>query len=245
MAARELSLAMGLALLSRRLLVTGLLLCAAALFGIVELGSRGALLGWLAFLAIGFALCRDRRRLLLLGLGATALSFALVWGLAQEQVLGADSLLNRAQQGGLAASTGRLSLWSDVLRAILVHPWWGYGPDGHRVIDCCGHYGRYVAMTSQPHNLLLQLLEDVGIVGAALSGALACGLVRGQTAGQGWLELARAQPDLALLLSALGGLLVFGLVDGPFYHPVSLIIATTLAALAMASARRATRSAPP
>ncbi|HEV8691221.1 MAG TPA: O-antigen ligase family protein, partial [Ideonella sp.] len=228
-----------------RLVLSSTLLCAAALFGIVQLGSRGALLGWSVFLLCGWALVPGRRRLLAWSLAATVIAFGLSWVAAQQGWLGSGSLIDRAQQGELSGGTGRLSLWADVLRAIWQHPWWGYGPDGHRFLDCGQPCGPYIARTSQPHNLLLQLLEEFGLIGTVLIGALALSLARAQAAPRGWWALAREQEVVALLLAMLAGLLAFGLVDGPFYYPVPLLISATLSSLLLAAARRASRSGNP
>lgn len=228
--------AASLCLLWRGPSLSWLLLCAAALFGIVQLGSRGALLGWLVFLAIGAMLSRQRVRLLVVGLGATLLAVGATWALAEWHLLGNDSLVSRAQQGGLTGATGRLQLWSDVVRAIAERPVFGYGPDGHRVLDCCGTYGPYIAKTSQPHNVVLQLLEEFGLAGTLLLAALGVQMARLQ-AGGAWLARARERADLAALMAMLGGGVAFGLVDGPFYYPVPLMMLTAVAALSMAAGR--------
>lgn len=237
--------ALALSMLSQRLAFTGLLLCTAALFGIVQLGSRGGLLGWITFLLAAFALSRERRRLVALGIGATIMAIGTSWLLSELHLLNSDSLIARGQHGDLAGATGRLSLWADVLRAIMVRPWWGYGPDGHRVLDCCGAYGPYIARTVQPHNVILQLLEEFGSIGTILIGALVVRLAAERPGPRGWRALARAHRDVAMLLAILAGLLAYGLVDGPFYYPVPLFIATALAALLLSAARRTARSAEP
>ena len=227
---------------SRRLAVTGFVLCVAALFGIVQLGSRGALLGWLAFLSVGVVLMPHRLRLIAAAGSATALAFAITTGLSALDLLSSDSLFARAQQGQLTGGTGRLQLWADVLRAIGERPWLGYGPDGHRVLGCCGAYGPYIAKTSQPHNVVLQLLEEFGLIGTILVGALAARLARQQAKPRGWRTLARENEDIAALIAVLAGMLAFGLVDGPFYYPVPLMVLAALGGLLMAAAHRAARA---
>jgi O-antigen ligase len=219
-----------------RAAVTGLLLCTAALIGIVQLGSRGALLSWVVFVLIaGCVVARPWRvRLLVVGLLATAFALAAAWWLAQSNLLGAGSLVERAQHGELSGASGRLALWSDVVSGIAKRPWWGYGPDGRSFLSCCGTYGPYVARTVQPHNVLLQLLEEFGLIGTLLMSALAIDVIRRTTSIRQWRTLMRNDSDAGLLLAILLGLLAFGLVDGPFYYPVPLLLAAVLAALLLA-----------
>lgn len=219
-----------------RAAVTGLLLCTAALIGIVQLGSRGALLSWVVFVLIaGCVVARPWRvRLIVVGLLATAFALAAAWWLAQSNLLGAGSLVERAQHGELSGASGRLALWSDVVSGIAKRPWWGYGPDGHSFLSCCGTYGPYVARTVQPHNVVLQLLEEFGLIGTLLMGALAIDVIRRTTSMRQWRTLMRDDSDAGLLLAILLGLLAFGLVDGPFYYPVPLLLAAVLAALLFA-----------
>ncbi|WP_329724656.1 O-antigen ligase family protein [Ideonella sp.] len=238
--------AIAVALRWRRLGLTGLVLGTAALYGIVQLGSRGALLGWLIFLAAGCGLApKDQRgRLLAFGAASTLLAFGMSWVLGELGLIGGGSLIDRAQHGEVAAASGRLPLWTDVLKAIALHPWWGYGPDGHSFLNCCGSYGPYIARTSQAHNVLLQLLEEFGLIGTLLIGMLVNHLARSQARPRGWFALARADDETRWLVAMLIGLLAFGLVDGPFYYPVPLLIFAVLSGLLMASARRTVRFVP-
>lgn len=231
--------ALALGAMSRRMKFTSLLLCAAALFGILQLGSRGALLGWMVFLLVGCYVSRERMRWALSGLAATVLAILASWAMADRLLHGSDSIISRAQHGDLAGASGRLSLWADVWRAIMVRPLWGYGPDGHRFLDCCGSYGPYIAKTVQPHNVVLQLLEEFGLIGFMLMAALLLHVARRHAPKPGWWAAARQHTELGSLLALLGGLLAFGMVDGPFYYPVPLVIASTIAALLMLAARRA------
>jgi O-antigen ligase len=234
---------LALSIHSPRLAATGLLLCTAAVYGIVQLGSRGALLGWAGFAATGTLLLTSsqRWRFVIFAGACTVAAIGLVWIAGDLGLAAGSSLIERAGSGDLTSGTGRLSLWADVLRAIAKRPWWGYGPDGHGLLQCCGTYGPYVARTSQPHNVILQLLEEFGIVGGVLIAALLIVLVRRQVSSARWITLVRANTDAALLSAVLAGLFAFGMVDGPFYYPVPLMITAALAGVTMASIRQAAR----
>jgi O-antigen ligase len=231
---------------SSRLTTTGLLLCLAALYGIVQLGSRGALLGWTTFVAVACALGpRDERWRLALVTGfCTVAAFGLASVASNVGLSQGGSLIDRAGYGELTAGMGRISLWADVLRAIAERPWFGYGPDGHGLLQCCGTYGPYVSRTSQPHNVVLQLLEEFGIVGTALIAATMAHVLLDQVRPVGWKSLVRSDIEIRLLIAMLAGMLAFGMVDGPFYYPVPLMIATVSIGLILAAARRVAERCP-
>lgn len=226
-----------LVLLSRRLAVTGIVLCAAALFGVIQLGSRGAFLAWIVFVGATLVLGKGRIRFMVGCVLALALALAAVYGLQAANLLSAESLMTRAQQGEMARISDRWALWFDVLKAIATHPWFGWGPDGHLASACCSGRGLYLPNTAQAHNVVLQLLEEFGVVGGVLLIALAFQLIRRWPNELGWWGLAHRQPEIRVLIAILTGYSAFGMVDGVFYYPVPLLHFAALSGLLFALAQ--------
>jgi O-antigen ligase len=122
-------------------------------------------------------------------------------------------------------SSSRLSFWTVAWEHYLDSPWTGHGPDAYRFI-------RPKQDGSQPHNWPLQLLLDVGIVGALPFGAL---LARQAYRGLRASDASPAEPPVNPRRAAAAAFvtcLIGGLLDGVFYHAVLLMPAALLAGVA-------------
>ncbi|MBN8438402.1 MAG: O-antigen ligase family protein [Candidatus Accumulibacter sp.] len=205
----------------------GFLLATLALAGTFFFGARGALLGWLVFVAV-FALTSRKYRTLL---PAAGLTVALGMGLAMAleaffiQSPFTGTLHGRVESvSKLVNSTGRSGIWLDALQVALKHPWFGDGMDVYRSSGCC-----MPESTVHPHNTLVQWLMEFGVIGTfavlwALWRIIGKRLVPA-------LRHGNTNVGQSVLLSLIVGLLVFGLVDGVFYHAVPLLVFSILCAL--------------
>ena len=217
------SAAVAVALADRRLRSAGILLGTAAVFGIIMFGSRGALLAWLLFVVAAIAWVPDRRAAvevnLLVIVGALALSAVA----ERHDWMNTWSLLDRA----LSPIDGsipmlyvhdRIEIWLDSLATIAQKPLLGFGPNGYVISGCCN---RNVA---QPHNSVLQLLLEFGIVGFVTLTWAAMRMV-GPRVRNIVLRTARLDRDpvQAAALAIVVGYAGFSLIDGLLYFPVPLI----------------------
>jgi O-antigen ligase len=175
-------------------------------------GSRSTLIGLAAALAMWFWRSdrAGRRRLLIVagGLLAGGLVLSAVnW--SDKSYLGWWHWWARtADAAGAVDASALTSHRSDFWRGAMAHlgdaPWFGLGPDA---------YGYLTPRLegAQPHNLLLQLLLDVGIVGTL---AVAWIVVRTLRAGL-------RSPAALDWFAATVGFLVAAQVDGYFFYPLA------------------------
>lgn len=214
----------------------GFLFAIVALAGTFFFGARGALLGWLVFTAV-FALTSRRYRAVLLAAGlaaavAVALAMAMESFAIQSPFTG--TLHGRVESvSELVNTTGRSQIWLDALQASWQHPWFGRGMDGYRTSGCC------LRGTVQPHNTLVQWLMEYGVIGT-LAVLWALWRIIGKRLVPA-LRQGSANAGQAALLSVIAGLLVFGLVDGVFYHAVPLLVFSILCALLYRTTRERAR----
>lgn len=142
-------------------IATGLIL-----IGIFLTGSRGALLG--LFVATLFYLLKmfpDLRKnktfwkaIVILIIGTVGIYFYLRNNLS-------DSIINRFSVSDVVASggSGRLEVWANICKILLDNPLraiFGYGFGTQKLV-----YGEVYGLQSASHNVFLQLLMDVGLVG--------------------------------------------------------------------------------
>ncbi len=197
-----------------------LLPAALALVVLAGLGvsfSKGALLGaFAALVVLGVAL---RRRVLLWAAAAGALGVIAV---------GAASGIERLNPLG-GSSGARLELWGSGLAMLRDHPWFGIGLDQFfrlRNHDAAGPYISAQAATtserfaSHPHNLMLDILLRVGLLGFVAFAALlvrffrrANSVLSNGSCDERWIA--------AGLLAAMVAAIVHGLVDN-FYFVADL-----------------------
>jgi O-antigen ligase len=225
------SAAVAVAVLDRRTRAAGILLAAAALFGIVMFGSRGALLAWFVFVAVAAVLLPARRALLTMS--AVALVVAVVLTVIAERYdwLNTVSLLDRAQTRGDALQVApRLDIWRDALAAIARRPLLGFGPEGFQISDCCD------PQVVQPHNSILQVLLEFGVIGLAalLWSVLA---VFGSSIREVSSRTARQDRDAVrtAALSIAVGFLAYSFIDGLLYYPVPLVNVALVCAVLLAA----------
>lgn len=205
----------------------GFVLATLALAGTFFFGARGALLGWLVFVAV-FALTSRKYRAVVVAAGL-AVAVGMMLAMALEaffiQSPFTGTLHGRVESvSKLVNSTGRSGIWLDALQVAWKHPWFGDGMDVYRISGCC-----MPESTVHPHNMLVQWLMEYGVIGTfavlwALWRIIGKRLVPALRDGN-------AHVGQAALLSLIAGLLVFGLVDGLFYHAVPLFLFSILCAL--------------
>lgn len=128
---------------------------------------------------------------------AGAVAFVAVRG------IGSATVGNGAGRFGSTSSNFRLTWWDQAWRGFLEHPLAGVGAGAFHLLNLRFRTS-YLDFTTEPHDLPVQLLAEVGIVGLALFAAACAFLIRPSLRRRGH-ELA-----LALLLPAF---LLHSLVD--------------------------------
>lgn len=232
--------------LSRKFRLASFLFAFSAVFGMILTGSRGALLSWMFFAALLVAFFPDlRRRVVLHALGVFVGSAMLVAGLHYSGLLVSPNLFARTAaivDGTNPFDSGRLDIWIAALQEIAKRPMFGFGTEAYQLSGCCDR------LVAQPHNFILQLLMQFGLVGNALLVALAWRAVRFLGGPRAVIAQARATPQALLLVAMLAAYLAFGLIDGLLYQPVPLLhfaLFCGLLAAALPGARLSVREAPP
>jgi O-antigen ligase len=201
--------ATGAGLLSRRLVVPSFLLAAAALFGLILTGSRGAALCWMLFVLLACCFSQARLRAALHGVLVTALAAGLVWYLDRTGTLPSPNIFARVaseQAGTESFDNSRLSLWAMSLRQIAAHPLFGSGPEGYWLSGCCN------PRILQAHNFVLQFLLEFGVVGCAIVMLLVARAVIGLGGPADAARLALATPGNRVLACLLASFLAYSLI---------------------------------
>ncbi|MEZ9465214.1 O-antigen ligase family protein [Vibrio breoganii] len=117
-------------------------------------------------------------------------------------------------------SSGRLSMWADTLVLIFQQPFLGYGADAYRFLGPTGHY--------QPHNFVLQILLEFGLLGLLFLGAFFSSIVKKSI---GKLIVNKDQNSILALILIIS-LFVHGLLDGTIYHAQPVMLLAILCAYA-------------
>lgn len=232
------SAAVAMTLVDKRLRASGVVLAMAAVFGIIMFGSRGALLAWLLFVLAAIALGPDRRAATLVCLLVTSGALALAVVADKNDWMNTYSLLDRTRipTGDTISMLyvhDRIGIWMDSLATIAQRPVLGFGPNGYVISGCCN---RAVA---QPHNSILQLLLEFGVVGLAALAWAAISLF-GPRVRELVMQTARRKRDPvhAAALAILIGFAGFSLIDGLLYFPVPLINFALVCAVFLAAQPR-------
>jgi O-antigen ligase len=232
--------ALGLAVHARGKPVSTLITAAALALAIsFASGTRGSVVAiWIAFGAGAAVLpalrtLRAWAMLLMATVSAAGISLLLP---VPDTLYGIQRIVASAGQTTLnQMSSGRLDMWRSAWRAFLHRPLFGYG-EGQMAWVAPNAQDVYF----QPHNIVLQLLLQWGLLGTALFGALAIPVARScwRVAGA---NPAAAAP--AYLVAA--SLLVLSLYDGAFFHvyPV-MMLAFAFAMMIAAGGRSVTRAQP-
>ena len=212
--------ATGLGLLSRRLVVPSFLLAAAALFGIILTGSRGAALSWVLFVVLASCFSQARVRAAVHGLLVLTLAAGLVWYLDRAGILPSPNIFARVaslQAGEETFDSSRLDLWLSSMRQIAAHPLFGSGPEGYWLSGCCNRSWK------QAHNFVLQFLMEFGVVGCAIALLLAARAAKGLGGTAAAARLALATPGNRVLTCLLAAFLGYSLIDQTMYHLLPLL----------------------
>lgn len=111
------------------------------------------------------------------------------------------------------ASSGRIAMWLDTLRAIGERPWFGYGEGQFRLV-----VSQSQGVYNHPHNSLLQIALQWGGVG------LACALAIAGSIAWRICSVARRDPELTPALLVAAALAVFSLYEGTLFHPYPIMM---------------------
>lgn len=231
----------GLVVLSPRLRTLSLFLAAAAVLGILATGTRGALLAWIAFVLL-LACCDPARgRVAVHGVVVLALGLTVVWVLHTSGVLSSISIFTRLEQSGDPEKfdSGRLNVWMATVRVIAEHPLFGLGAEAYRLSGCCER------LLSHPHNFVLQLLLQFGLVGNALLACIVWWAVRALGGLRQVLALTLASPENRVLAVLLATYFAYALIDGLLFHAVPMIHLALFSGLYAAGLHRARASGEP
>lgn len=224
-------------LLSPRLRLASFVLATAALFGIVLLGSRGALLAWLIFVGLTAAVMQKRLGFIIFSASVLLLSGIAAWHLEGSGLVDVVSLFGRARgtAESLLYTADRLAMWQDALRGIADNPLFGFGAEGYQISQCCDR--NYL----QPHNFVLQFLLEFGAVGCLILAVAGVGIWKEVAPGTGIFRAMRDSPAALAVGAILAGFCAYSLIDGLFYHAIPLLhfaLLTGLLLSLVANARR-------
>ena len=194
-----------------------------SIFMSLWLGGRGAFLSMLGTLILLTVLAEraEAKKLLILCGGAFLVSIPLAAITAPDSPFyGPSVLFGRLWQGSADVadlSPGRIELWTQAIRMIGEHPWFGLGENQFRfaLIGPDLYF-------NQPHNILLQLLVQWGVIGTALLFIWIGNVVVALR-----VEELRKRPQFLAATGALSCLLLQALIDGPFFMFYPLIAAIT------------------
>ena len=184
--------------------------------GLLWTGSRSPLVGIAVGLAVWVLATRrpERPRLLLgaavLGGGGLLLSLCF-WSPAPG--IGWWHIWARTAQttSATALTSNRSSFWADALQHVPSAPWFGHGPDAYGFL-------RPPLEGAQPHNLVLQLLLDVGVIGAVAAGSLIIIIM-----ARNWSSRHSAAGYPVSWLALAAGSLASAQLDGYFFYPLALL----------------------
>ena len=171
----------------------------------ISSGSRGPVLGLATGLLVLLLLTirepGSRRRLALVAGGAVAGAVFVSRLVPPEDVQRSLSVIT-GSEGGLS-SNGRFELWSSAWRAFLDHPLGGIGTGGFAAVNPSEVY---------PHNLVLEVASELGLVGLVLLAATLAYAVAALVAA--WRRgAAEARPTVALVAALLASTLFNSLVS--------------------------------
>jgi O-antigen ligase len=225
--------------------------------GLVVTFSRG---GWVAaavglMVLLGFLLCHRNHRVtaiivlvVLVGGGAVFTKYYLSNSVTFTRRMQAADRSNQVVE--ITDASSRLETWAGAVRMWRDHPWWGVGPGQ---FDYRFRQYRPEALQTRPdhvHDDYLELLAEMGLVGAAIvvvgAGLFIFGLK------QTWPHVRRAENDFgsgmstryALFLGAISGLsalAVHSLVDFNLHIPANALAGTVVLGMLASNLRFATK----
>jgi O-antigen ligase len=184
-------------------------------------GSRGPVLGLVGGLLVLLLLTLQdpdsRLRVGLVALGGVAAAFVVGRLVPPENVERALSVITGTEGG--VSSNGRFELWSEAWSAFVQHPLGGIGT---------GSFAGTNPGELYPHNLLLEVAAELGLVGLLLvAGTLLYGVV---ALVQAWRGGEEARPAVALVSALLVSMLLNSLVSSNLPTNNGLWLAVGLAA---------------
>jgi hypothetical protein len=163
---------------------------------LILLGSRGAILG----LCLGVIVWRRPRINARQTILFAAVGLAFLWTLTAYRP---------------REAIYRFSYWIQAIEAVAEHnPWIGLGPGGvyarHTILEPNDPLGMSPYFHMHAHNLFIQVLAELGLIGIAALGVAAYGV-------------ARVHPQGRWQIVVLAALLVHSMVDLPLYFPGPLL----------------------
>jgi O-antigen ligase len=183
-------------------------------------GSRGALLGFGVAMAVAGWISRDRlaiSKIILLVFSFTAALAISMFIPSPAPEFGIFRMAESLNSDDL--SSGRWQIWQFAVEAIKTAPFFGHGAGNYRV--------NMELLTglpfNHPHNFVLQLVYDWGIVGGGLALTLIAGL--------GFMLLRSDEgtvDERFLSLSGFVGTIAMASIDGALFYPLPIIIAVAL-----------------
>jgi O-antigen ligase len=180
-------------------------------------GSRGAALAVAGSLVAGILLVPAMGRVRVWGgaLSAMAAALAAVWlaPAAPSSLMGLSHAVNQTTSGDV--STGRTTIWRNVIEAIRKQPIFGYG-EGQM------HWVAPTWTMAQPHNAILQVTLAWGLVGLVCVAVLAIGYA--------WRAIPAVRSEGGALVPAfiaMTAIAILSLYDASFYYalPQSIFFA--------------------
>ncbi|MCR1782007.1 O-antigen ligase family protein [Nocardioides carbamazepini] len=202
--------------------------------------SRGAWIGALASF-VCLAACEPalRRALLAIGLAAAAICGAALVAPVGVPVLGVVGARIRTLGDPTQNQyDDRPLVWAEAWRQAADHPWLGVGPGGFRSAATDSVSAVAAQPPEHPHNLLLTVLADRGVVGAALGIVVVAGCVL--AVRRHVLSPQQADPAVRVLrirsiavIAGLAAVAVHGGFDMPLRNPIVSGLVWTLLGLAV------------
>ena len=197
--------------------------------------SRGAWLGFALAMLI-FFLLKDRRALfLLLIMGVVGMFFL------PESILARVASIGNLQESSTAY---RLSIWAASLRIIADYWVSGIGPGLPTFAIVYPYYSLAAGMAYHSHNLFLQLVVEMGIVGLGAFLWLMWTFVRVGLKGLRATEDPYLKNLLIGLLSGMAGFLLQGLTDYVWYSPRLILTFWLMLGLMAAAVRQGDSPSP-
>lgn len=177
--------------------------CLAASFAV----SRGALVALVLAVFVGFLMTRWR---------AVALAAGALFVLAVLLVPSTRTMVTKVVTGADTSTDVRLALWQGTLNLIEARPLFGAGLGGFPLLYADYKLAKHTEFLQYPHNILLNIWVELGILGVLVSAWLGFAAFRSARALRTASSSLVRGVGLGVLL-ALIALLAQGLVDVPYF----------------------------
>lgn len=184
-------------------------------------GSRGMAVAVAGATIIGVLILPSMRNLKVCGAAALAIGIAtavVAWlPVPDGTMMGLARTVTATSQHEL--TTGRTTIWVNVIHAIARHPVFGFGAGQMALVAPYFTIG-------QPHNLILQILLDWGLAGFACVIIMAFYYFR-----RIWPRIRRDSGHLAAPFMGAASILLLSMIDGSMFHILSVAIFATCAGM--------------